>query len=103
VGSQQLLKAQTINILTKKDLNRFSSLSLVNSINTIPGVFMQSRTPWGGARITIRGYYPSTSGNTPNQNGLGFQVFLNDIPVTDAAGTSVLDDIDFLHSAVLML
>ena len=95
VGSTQLLKAQSISILTKKDLGRYSGLSLVGSINTMPGVFMQTRTPWGGARITIRGYYPSTGGNTPNQNGLGYQVFLNGIPVTDAAGTTVLDDIDF--------
>ena len=95
VGSNQLLRAQSIGVLTKQDLNRFSGLSLTNSINNIPGIFMQSRTPWGGSRITIRGYYPSTSGNSPNSNGLGYQVFLNNIPVTDASGTTVLDNIDF--------
>jgi len=82
-------------ILTRGDLERASGLSLENSINTVPGVFMQSRTPWGGARITIRGYYPSTSGNSPNSNGLGYQVFMNNIPVTDATGTTILDDIDY--------
>jgi len=82
-------------ILTQQDLDRASGLSLENSINTVPGVFMQSRTPWGGARITIRGYYPSTSGNSPNSNGLGYNVFLNDIPVTDASGATILDDIDY--------
>ena len=56
---------------------------------------MQTRTPFGGARITIRGYYPSTGGNSPNSNGLGYQTFLNNIPITDATGTTVLDDIDF--------
>ena len=56
---------------------------------------MQTRTPFGGARITLRGYYPSTSGNSPNSNGLGYQVFLNGIPITDATGTTVLDDIDY--------
>ncbi len=95
VGSNQLLRAQSIGVLTKQDLNRFSGLSLTSSINNIPGIFMQSRTPWGGARITIRGYYPSTSGNSPNSNGLGYQVFLNNIPITDATGTTVLDNIDF--------
>jgi iron complex outermembrane receptor protein len=85
----------SVAILTQHDLDRATGLSLENSINTVPGVFMQSRTPWGGARITIRGYYPSTSGNSPNSNGLGYQVFLNDIPVTDATGTTVLDDIDY--------
>ena len=95
VGNNKLLRAQSIGVLTKQDLNRFSGLSLKSSLNNIPGIFMQSRTPWGGARITIRGYYPSTSGNSPNSNGLGYQVFLNNIPITDAAGTTVLDNIDF--------
>ncbi|MEO7217352.1 MAG: TonB-dependent receptor [Gemmatimonadaceae bacterium] len=82
-------------VLTKHDLDRADGLSLENSINTLPGVFMQSRTPFGGARITLRGYYPSTSGNSPNSNGLGYQVFLNDIPLTDATGTTILDDVDY--------
>jgi len=81
--------------LTAADIDRGTGLQLVDAINTMPGVFMQSRTPWGGARITIRGYYPSTSGNSPNSNGLGYQVFLNEIPVTDATGATVLDDIDY--------
>jgi iron complex outermembrane recepter protein len=81
--------------LTQSDLQRASGLSLEQSINTEPGLFMQSRTPWGGARITIRGYYPSTNGNSPNSNGLGSQVFLNDIPITDATGLTILDDVDF--------
>ncbi|MEO6878914.1 MAG: TonB-dependent receptor plug domain-containing protein, partial [Gemmatimonadaceae bacterium] len=83
-------------ILTQSDLaSRSNGLNLVDAINSLPGVFMQTRTPFGGARITIRGYYPSTSGNTPNSNGLGYQAFFNNIPITDATGTTVLDDIDY--------
>jgi iron complex outermembrane receptor protein len=82
-------------VLTQHDLQRASGLDLQSSINTIPGVFMQSRTPFGGARITLRGYYPSTSGNSPNSNGLGYTVFLNDIPLTDATGNTILDDVDY--------
>ena len=81
--------------LSATELARSSGLSLENSVNTVPGVFMQSRTPWGGARITIRGYYPSTSGNSPNSNGLGYNVFVNDVPVTDASGATILDDVDY--------
>ncbi|MEO7083961.1 MAG: TonB-dependent receptor [Gemmatimonadaceae bacterium] len=84
-----------VEVLTKSDLDRFNGLNLVDAINTVPGVFMQTRTPFGGARITMRGYYPSTSGNSPNSNGLGYQVFLNGIPITDATGTTVLDDVDY--------
>jgi iron complex outermembrane receptor protein len=80
--------------LTAADIGRFDGVSLIGPINTIPGVFMQTRTPFGGARITLRGYYPSV-GNSANFNGLGYQVFLNGIPITDATGSSVLDDIDY--------
>jgi iron complex outermembrane receptor protein len=81
--------------LNQSDLLRFDGVGLLDAINTIPGVFMQTRTPFGGARITLRGYYPSTSGNSPNSNGLGYQVFLNGIPITDATGSTVLDDVDY--------
>lgn len=83
-----------VAVLTRPDLERANGLALESSINTVPGVFMQSRTPWGGARITLRGYYPSV-GNSANFNGLGYQVFLNDIPVTDATGSTILDDVDY--------
>ena len=59
---------------------------------------MQSRTPWGGQHIILRGYYPSTDNgrsNGENFAGLGYQLTLNNIPVTDATGTTVMDDIDF--------
>ena len=87
--------APSAGVLTQSDLLRFDGVGLLEAINTIPGVFMQTRTPFGGARITLRGYYPSTSGNSPNSNGLGYQVFLNGIPITDATGTTVLDDVDY--------
>lgn len=86
--------APATTTLTETDLQRASGVTLESSVNTVPGVFMQSRTPFGGARITLRGYYPSV-GNSANFNGLGYQVLLNDIPITDASGSTVLDDIDF--------
>ncbi|HEX3867066.1 MAG TPA: TonB-dependent receptor plug domain-containing protein, partial [Gemmatimonadaceae bacterium] len=87
--------APSTAVLTQSDLNRASGLNLIDAINTIPGVFMQTRTPFGGAHINIRGYYPSVSGNSPNSNGEGYAVFLNNIPITDATGATVMDDIDF--------
>lgn len=81
--------------VTRSDIDRFSGIDLLDVVNTVPGVFMQTRTPFGGAHITIRGYYPSTSGNNPNSNGQGYQVFLNHIPITDASGVTVLDDVDY--------
>jgi iron complex outermembrane receptor protein len=92
IAKPQLDEARATGTLTEQDLGRGNSLNLENSINTIPGVFMQSRTPWGGSHIQIRGYYPNYS---QNSNGYGNNMFLNDIPVTDATGLTILDDVDF--------
>jgi iron complex outermembrane receptor protein len=81
--------------INRADLDRFDGISLSDALNTQPGVFMQSRTPFGGAHIDIRGYYPSVGGNSPNSNQMGDDIFLNGIPITDASGAAVLDDIDY--------
>lgn len=87
-------EATSVGTIGKADLDKQTGLRLQSALNTLPGVEMQSRSPWGGQRITIRGYYPN-AGNNTNFNGLGYQLFLNNIPVTDASGTTIMDDIDF--------
>ncbi len=87
-------KAETVNILTADDLNRGNGLSLQDALNDVPGVDMQTRTPWGGQRITIRGYMPNV-GMSQDFNGLGYKLYINNIPVTDATGSTIMDDIDF--------
>jgi iron complex outermembrane receptor protein len=90
-------QAQSVTTLNEGELNRASGLNLQDALNTVPGVTMSSRSPWGGQHIIIRGYYPSTDNgrsNSENFNGLGYQLYINNIPVTDASGTTVLDDID---------
>lgn len=85
-----LTQAQSIGILTRKELTRNDGLFLENSVNLLSGVRMEKRTLNGGQRITIRGY-----GNGTNFNSVGIKTYLNGIPVTDAEGTTILDDIDF--------
>src|SRR5262249_28105315 len=92
VDEDRLKVSQATGTLTHQDLNRGNGLELENSINTLPGVMMQSRTMWGGAHIQIRGYYPNFS---QNSNGLGTTQFLNEVPVTDASGLTIVDDVDF--------
>ena len=92
VSRPQLDVAQSAATLTTQDLQRGDGLELENSINTLPGVIMQSRTPWGGAHIQIRGYYPNFS---QNSNGFGDQTFIDGVPITDATGQTTLDDVDF--------
>lgn len=84
----------SVSTLDRADLNEQSGLRLKSSLNTLPGIEMQTRSPWGGQRITIRGYYPN-AGKSANFNGLGYQLYYNNVPVTDAAGTTIMDDIDF--------
>src|SRR6201991_4369840 len=86
----QLNIARSVGMLTPADFSRNNGLSLENTLNLLPGVTMQSRSTFGGQRIIIRGY-----GNNTNFNGQGVQVLLNNVPVTDATGTTILDDIDF--------
>ncbi len=92
VTRTDLDEAASTGTLTREDLQRADGLTLENSINTLPGVQMQSRTPWGGAHIQIRGYYPNYS---QNSNGYGYQAFLDDIPLTDATGLTIQDDVDY--------
>src|SRR5713101_1740747 len=85
-----LNQAQSIGIVTRQDLKRNDGLFLEDAINLVPGVRMESRSLSGGQRITIRGY-----GNSTNFNGTGYKAYLNGIPITDAEGVTILDDVDF--------
>lgn len=84
-----LNQAQAIGIVTRQDLKRNDGLFLEDAINLVPGVRMESRSLSGGQRITIRGY-----GNGTNFNGTGYKAYLNNIPITDAEGNTILDDVD---------
>src|SRR4051794_12498394 len=85
-----LTQPQSIGILTREDIRRNEGVFLDDTLNLIPGVRYESRTVSGGQRITIRGY-----GNSTNFNGTGYKAYLNGIPLTDAEGTTILDDVDF--------
>lgn len=89
-GTRALEEPMSMANLSKRDLNRNTGLFLEESINLEPGIRMEKRTMSGGQRIIIRGY-----GNSTNFNGVGYKAYLNGIPVTDATGTTILDDIDF--------
>ncbi len=86
---QVLMQAQAIGTLNRQELERSDGLFLQEALNLLPGIRLENRTVSGGQRITIRGY-----GNGTNFNGTGYKAYLNGIPVTDAEGTTILDDID---------
>ncbi len=89
------------NSIVKMDslaLKRSTGLYLDDAINTnVPGVTMQRRTQSGGQQINIRGYGSGMGfkGVNSNFDGQGVKMYLNGIPLTDAEGITVMDDIDF--------
>lgn len=77
--NNQLEEAKSVGVLTADDLHRDNGLSLQTTLNLVPGVDMESRTPWGGQRIVIRGYYGGGSNGARQPqfefNGNGFQLY----------------------------
>jgi iron complex outermembrane recepter protein len=89
-GGSNLEQPVSVSVLSQRELERNSGIFLEDAVNLTPGVRMEKRTMAGGHRITIRGY-----GTASNFIGTGYKAYLNGIPITDAEGQTVLDDIDF--------
>lgn len=85
--------------LSETELKRGNGLFIDDAINgNIPGVLMQRRTVSAGQQFNIRGYgngVRGTNGVNSNFDGQGTKVYLNNIPITDAEGITLMDDIDF--------
>lgn len=81
------------------EIKRGTGLFLDDAINSnVPGVSMQRRTVSAGQQFNIRGYgngVRGTNGPQSNFDGQGYKVYLNGIPITDAEGITLMDDIDF--------
>jgi iron complex outermembrane recepter protein len=94
-----LYQPQSITKLNPVELKRTTGLFLDDAINTnVPGVTMQRRGLSSGQQINIRGYgngVRGTNGASSNFDIQGTKVYLNGIPLTDAEGITILDDIDF--------
>jgi iron complex outermembrane recepter protein len=85
--------------LNETELKRGTGLFMDDAINeNVPGVFMERRTVSAGQQFNIRGYgngIRGTNGANSNFDGQGSKVYLNGIPITDAEGISLMDDVDF--------
>lgn len=94
-----LYQPVSIAKLTNTELKRNTGLYLDDAINSnVPGVTMQRRAVSSGQQFNIRGYgngVRGTNGVNSNFDGQGSKVYLNGIPITDAEGITVMDDIDF--------
>ncbi|MCE1165185.1 MAG: TonB-dependent receptor, partial [Bacteroidetes bacterium] len=83
---------QSIGHLSKEDLNRDIGINFQNTMNLLPGVRMQFRNLGSGVLMSIRGYGVQT-----NFNGNGYKAYYNDISLTDADGTTALDEVDYTN------
>ena len=94
-----LYQPQSITKIGTTEIRRGTGLFLDDAINSnVPGVSMQRRTVSAGQQFNIRGYgngIRGTNGPQSNFDGQGYKVYLNGIPVTDAEGITLMDDIDF--------
>ena len=66
-------------------------------------VTMNRRSVSGGQQFNIRGYgngVRGTNGASSNFDGQGYKVYLNGIPITDAEGITVLDDMELWIQSV---
>lgn len=80
--------AGSVALITSKDINRGSGVSFQSALNSIPGVRMDQST-LSEARISIRGNGVRSSFGLRN-----IKVYLNDIPVTEADGTTRIEALD---------
>ncbi len=79
----------TVTVLGKADLERYSNASILQAVNTVPGVKMDERSP-GSYRLSIRGNLLRSPFGVRN-----VKVYWNGIPFTDANGNTYLNQLGF--------
>lgn len=97
-NKQLLYQPMAIVKLSPVELQRGTGLYFDDAINgNVPGVTMQRRAVSSGQQFNIRGYGNGVGFKGANNNfdGQGYKVYLNGIPITDAEGVTLMDDIDF--------
>jgi iron complex outermembrane receptor protein len=94
-----LYQPSSITKLGAPEIKRGLGLYLDDAINAnVPGVTFQRRAVSSGQQFNIRGYGGGSGGTgriSSNFDGQGYKVYYNGIPITDAEGITLLDDIDF--------
>ena len=97
--NQEMLNNPAATVeLNAKEINRGQGIFMDDAINAnVPGVYMSRRAVASGQQFNIRGYGNGVGfrGASNNFDSQGSKVYLNGIPVTDAEGITVMDDIDF--------
>lgn len=77
-----------VGLINAQDIERYANTSILPSVNTIPGVRMEERSP-GSYRLNIRGSLLRSPFGVRN-----LKVYWNDMPFTDAGGNTYLNLVD---------
>lgn len=86
---QSLLRSTgTVGVLNQQKISLQPNSSLVSSMNTIPGVRMEERSP-GSYRLSLRGSLLRSPFGVRN-----VKIYFDDFPLTDAGGNSYLNALD---------
>lgn len=88
-----------VSVLQLPQLQQGHGLFLDDALNSrVPGLIMSRRGISSGQQLNIRGYGNGVGFRGANNNfdTQGTKVYLNGIPVTDAEGITVMDDLDFV-------
>src|SRR5690348_2626075 len=80
-----------VNLINKQALGLFSPTSVVQAVNTTPGVRMEERSP-GSYRFNIRGSSLRSLFGVRN-----VKVYYNDIPITDPGGQTYLNQLGYYN------
>jgi len=81
----------SINVVNKRTFNLFSPASIVQAVNTTPGVRMEERSP-GSYRFNIRGSSLRSLFGVRN-----VKVYYNDVPITDPGGQTYLNQLGYYN------
>ncbi|ANE49500.1 TonB-dependent receptor family protein [Flavisolibacter tropicus] len=81
----------SIGYVGKITLEQFGTASVVNAVNTVPGVRMEERSP-GSYRFNIRGSSLRAPFGVRN-----IKVYYNDIPYTDPGGQTYLNQLGYYN------
>ncbi len=88
-NNRRLLEAPVaVSVVGQREMQRFSPVSLLPALNSVPGVRMEERSP-GSYRLSIRGSLLRSPFGVRN-----VKVYWNDIPFTDAGGNSYFNLLD---------
>jgi iron complex outermembrane receptor protein len=80
-----------VGFVGRQTMERFSPASVVQAVNTVPGVRMEERSP-GSYRINIRGSSLRSPFGVRN-----VKVYFNDIPYTDPGGQTYLNNLGYYN------